>query len=92
MAQSPDEKSYVEIPFVEQLKGMEWQHLEGDIDVPCLTERERFRDVLLTKRAVQVNIEIMRAFVRVREMIASHRDLKQKLSKLEKKYDREGKK
>jgi hypothetical protein len=92
MAQSPDEKSYVEIPFVEQLKGMEWQHLEGDIDVPYLTERESFRDVLLTKRAVQVNIEIMRAFVRVREMIASHRDLKQKLSKLEKKYDREGKK
>jgi hypothetical protein len=43
--------------------------------------------VLRTKRAVQVNIEIMRAFVRIREMIASHRDLKQKLSELEKKYD-----
>jgi len=48
--------------------------------------------VLRTRRAVQVNIEIMRAFVRIREMIASHRGLKQKLSELEKKYDREGKK
>jgi hypothetical protein len=48
--------------------------------------------VLRTKRAVQVNIEIMRAFVRIREMIASHRDFRQKLSELEKKYDREGKK
>jgi len=39
----PDEKTYVEIPFVEQLKGLGWQHIEGDIDVPYLTERESFR-------------------------------------------------
>ena len=50
MAQSPDEKTYVEIPFIEQLKGMGWDHIEGDIDVPYLTERESFRDVLLTGR------------------------------------------
>lgn len=50
MAQHPDEKSYVEIPFIEQLKGLDWQHLEGDIDVPYLTERDSFRDVLLTNR------------------------------------------
>ena len=50
MAQTPDEKTYVEIPFIEQLKGMDWDHIEGDIDVPYLTERESFRDVLLTKR------------------------------------------
>ena len=50
MAQPPDEKSYVEIPFIEQLKGLDWQHLEGDIDVPYLTERESFRDVLLINR------------------------------------------
>ena len=50
MAQSPDEKTYVEIPFVEQLKAMGWEHIEGDIDVPYLTERESFRDVLLTDR------------------------------------------
>lgn len=50
MAQTPDEKTYVEIPFIEQLKGMDWDHIEGDIDVPYLTERESFRDVLLTRR------------------------------------------
>ncbi len=50
MAQSPDEKTYVEIPFIEQLKGMDWDHIEGDIDVPYLTERDSFRDVLLTGR------------------------------------------
>ena len=50
MAQLPDEKTYVEIPFIEQLKGLRWEHLEGDIDVPYLTERESFRDVLLIGR------------------------------------------
>jgi hypothetical protein len=29
MAQSPDEKTYVEIPFIEQLKAMGWDHIEG---------------------------------------------------------------
>ncbi len=43
--------------------------------------------VLRSKRAVQVNIEIMRAFVRLREMIASHKDLARRLDALEKKYD-----
>jgi hypothetical protein len=46
MAQTPDERTYVEIPLIEQLKGMRWDHIEGDIDVPYLTERESFRDVL----------------------------------------------
>lgn len=35
--------------------------------------------VLRSKRAVQVNIEIMRAFVRLREMLAAHRALARKL-------------
>jgi len=43
--------------------------------------------VLRSKRAVQVNIEIMRAFVRLRRMLASHADLARKLADLEKKYD-----
>jgi len=43
--------------------------------------------VLRSKRAVQVNIEIMRAFVRLRQMLASHRDLARRLDALEKKYD-----
>ena len=43
--------------------------------------------VLKSKRAAQVNIEIMRTFVRLRVMIASHKDLQRKLEALEKKYD-----
>jgi len=54
MAQTPDEKTYVEIPFIEQLKALGWDHIEGDIDVPYLTERESFRDVLLTARLSRV--------------------------------------
>ena len=54
MAQSPDEKTYVEVPCIEQLKGMGWGHIEGDIDVPYLTERESFREVLLTGGALRV--------------------------------------
>jgi hypothetical protein len=43
--------------------------------------------VLNSERAVQVNIEIMRAFVKLREMLASHRDFALKLAEMEKKYD-----
>ena len=43
--------------------------------------------VLRSARAVQVNIEIMRAFVRLREILATHKDLARKLNALEKKYD-----
>jgi ORF6N domain len=43
--------------------------------------------VLRSKRAVQVNIEIMRAFVRLRQMLAVHKDLERKLTALEQKYD-----
>jgi len=39
-----------EKPFCEQLKLMGWQWLEGDTDVPYLTERENFREVLLKDR------------------------------------------
>ena len=43
--------------------------------------------VLRSKRAVQVNIEIMRAFVKLRELISTHKELARKLESLEKKYD-----
>ncbi len=43
--------------------------------------------VLRSKRAVQVNIEIMRAFVRLRQLLASNAQLARKLEALEKKYD-----
>lgn len=43
--------------------------------------------VLRSPRAVQVNIEIMRAFVRLRQMLQQNADLALKLAALEKKYD-----
>jgi hypothetical protein len=43
--------------------------------------------VLRSPRAVRVNIEIMRAFVRLRELIATNKDLARRLDGLEKKYD-----
>ena len=43
--------------------------------------------VLRSKRAVRVNVEIVRAFVRLREVLATHKDLARKLEALEKKYD-----
>ena len=43
--------------------------------------------VLRSRRAVQVNIEIMRAFVRLRQMLQVNADLARKLAALEKKYD-----
>jgi ORF6N domain len=43
--------------------------------------------VLRSKRAVHVNIAIMRTFVRLREVLLSNADLARKLAALEKKYD-----
>ncbi len=43
--------------------------------------------VLRSKRAVQVNIAIMRTFVKMREMMATHKNLARKLEELEEKYD-----
>jgi hypothetical protein len=43
--------------------------------------------VLRSDRAIHVNIEIMRAFVRLRQILAAHADLARKLALLEKKYD-----
>ena len=43
--------------------------------------------VLNSPRAIQVNIQIMRTFGKLREMIASCKDLAKKLVELEKKYD-----
>jgi hypothetical protein len=43
--------------------------------------------VLKSPRAVKVNIEIMRAFVRLRQLLATHADLARKLAELERRYD-----
>ncbi|MHC4945281.1 MAG: ORF6N domain-containing protein [Planctomycetota bacterium] len=44
--------------------------------------------VLRSQRAVHVNIQIMRAFVHLRELMMAHKDLARKLEELERKYDK----
>ena len=55
----------------------------------CFTEQgvAMLSSVLRSRRAVLVNIEIMRAFVRLRHLLASNAELARKLAALEKKYD-----
>ncbi len=43
--------------------------------------------VLNSERAIQVNIQIMRTFAKLREMLASHKELKRKIEEMEKRYD-----
>ena len=43
--------------------------------------------VLHSQRAIQVNIEIMRAFIRLRQMLATHIELARKLDAMERRYD-----
>lgn len=45
--------------------------------------------VLRSQRAVQVNIAIMRAFVRLRQILSAHKDLTEKLTAMERKYDKQ---
>ena len=88
------------VDFMMQLTGPEWKILKcqfgasrwgGDRRNPPYVFTEQgvamLSSVLHSQRAVQVNIEIMRAFVKLRTMIASHKDLARRLDELEKKYD-----
>ena len=43
--------------------------------------------VLNSERAITVNIQIMRTFTKLKEMIATHKDLQKKIEDMEKKYD-----
>src|SRR5688572_22011446 len=45
--------------------------------------------VLRSKRAITVNIEIMRAFVKLRQMLASNAELSRRLDEIESKYDKQ---
>ncbi len=45
--------------------------------------------VLNSERAVQVNVQIMRTFVRLRQMLTTHADLARKVAELERKYDKQ---
>ncbi len=64
------------------------KHLGGSL--PYVFTQEgiaMLSSVLRSKRAIMVNIVIMRAFVKLREMLAAHKDLARKLDNLEQKYD-----
>ena len=43
--------------------------------------------VLKSHRAIEVNIQIMRTFTKLRELLNTHADLRRKLEEMEKKYD-----
>jgi hypothetical protein len=43
--------------------------------------------VLNSERAIEVNVAIMRAFIHLRKMVSSHKDLKKKIAAIERKYD-----
>jgi len=43
--------------------------------------------VLNSERAIQVNIQIMRTFTKLRQLMATHEGLKKKIEEMEKKYD-----
>ncbi len=85
--------------FMFQLSSNEFENLKSQIVISswggiraapyAFTEQgvAMLSSVLRSKRAVQVNIEIMRAFVRLRRILSSHADLTRKLEALEKKYD-----
>ena len=57
--------------------------------VRCFTEQgvAMLSSVLRSKRAIHVNIQIMRTFTQLRKMLSTHKDLKRKIESMEKKYD-----
>ena len=82
--------------FMFQLTEKEFQNLKSQIVISSWGGMRRARpyafteqgvamlsSVLRSKRAAQVNIEIMRAFVRIRRTLAAHKELDQKLKELE---------
>ena len=86
--------------FMFQLSAAEFEILRGQLGASSGWGGRRYRpyafteqgvamlsSVLRSPRAVQVNIEIMRAFVRLREMLQANAELAKKLASLEKKYD-----
>ncbi len=101
MSESP-EYIQVELPFIQQLQAMGWDYLPGDIGVPYLTERENFRQVLLTDRLrealVRINLDedgepwldearINQAVSRLERVIPDHADRQRWLKEHGGRYD-----
>ena len=83
-----------------QLTKQEWESLRSQIVISRGSGGRRYppyafteqgvamlSSVLRSERAVQVNIEIMRAFVRLRQILASNETLARRLAELEQRYD-----
>jgi len=88
------------VDFMFQLSQSEFESLRSQIATSKLRGGRRYlpyvfieqgvamlSSVLNSERAIAVNIQIMRVFVRIKEMIISHKDLARKMEELEKKYD-----
>ena len=88
--------------FMFQLTAYEWHRLRcqfgtskgrGGVRYPPYAFTEQgvamLSSVLRSERAVQANIQIVRAFVRIRELMLTHKDLARKLEQLEAKYDQQ---
>jgi hypothetical protein len=88
--------------FMFQLSVEEWDNLRSQIVISSFHGGRRYppyafteqgvamlSSVLRSKRAVRVNVEIMRTFVRLRELLASHKDLARKLDDLERRFDKQ---
>ena len=87
--------------FMFQLSDEEWAALKCQIGISiegrggrrtapyAFTEQgvAMLSSVLRSDRAIAVNIQIMRAFVQLKRMLATHADLAKKIESLEKKYD-----
>jgi hypothetical protein len=84
--------------FMFQLTGAEWQSLRdgglgtwgGRRTAPYAFTQEgvaMLSSVLRSERAVHVNIQIMRAFVKMRELLAAQADFATRLDELESRYD-----
>jgi len=75
------EYDLVEKPFCEQLKLMGWHWIKGDTDVPYLTERDSFREVLLKGRLAEalrkLNLRDGRPWLDDERIARSIRDLEQ---------------
>ena len=68
------------------------QNLRFSPQLPCaFTELgvSMLSSVLNSERAILVNVEIMRTFYRLKELLLRHKDIQHKLDELEKKYDKQ---
>jgi hypothetical protein len=89
--------------FAFRLTGREWANLRSHLATSnadhggrryapfVFTEHGavRLANVLSTPRAVSTGIQVVRTFIRLREMLASHRALVRRLDELERRYDRQ---